>query len=139
MAAQIEKVVIHANGTRSQERFPDLNELTFDQIARCCVLFRRRSSPLLRSWQPTPIYLAVGQQGQRLQEYEMRRDHVIGQALLQEDPEALRIQARCSRHDVSDKLFSDGAIFPQRDHSGLYLIGLQDSALDFAQFYAKTA
>src|SRR5262245_22391528 len=83
MSPQLEKVIVDADRFDLQYVLPDTNQSLFQFVAR-----RRVSGHPVDigfSWirQRLPIYLPVRGEGKLVQPDEIRRQHVIGQGLLQ--------------------------------------------------------
>ncbi len=97
VAAQLEEVVLEADSPTAQQSGPQGGQPLLRVRARCHVL-TLPGVERLGSGQRTPVHLAIGRQGQCVQQHQCRGHHVLGQRPTQEVLERLRVRA--GRHEV---------------------------------------
>src|SRR5271154_2014213 len=87
MSAELKEVVRHADRTNAQNLFPQTNELSFQRIARRHELLSRIRLCATRIGQRAAVNLPIGHQRQSIDRYKDRRHQIVGQLLLQKDPQ----------------------------------------------------
>ena len=83
MSSQLKEIVRHADGSNTQNLFPQTSELEFQSISRRYERSSRLGSCSLGLRQSAAVYLPVGHQWQSVEQHEDRGHHVIGQLLFQ--------------------------------------------------------
>ena len=140
VSAQLKKLVLHADGLEAQNLLPDFLQLELHRIARRDESFLRREPRHFRRAQRMAIHLAVGVERQRVHEHERRRDHIVGQFLLQEGAEIRgRRRGRFRRDDEGREGFFPVRIGVGRhrtfENSGM----LVQRGFNFSRFHAEAA
>ncbi|MNN11403.1 hypothetical protein D3C81_1243610 [compost metagenome] len=142
MPAQFEEAVFAVDATDLQHLLPDLRQFGFQCTLWCAAGF---SFPDLRGRQGGAVEFAVAVERQRGQQHQLRREHVVRQALAQgaahgvgELPRIRRQQLITGRHHIADQLLAADAFVHQHrgfaDHRQALQVRLQ-----LAQFDAETA
>ncbi len=142
MAAQVEKVVFHANKGQVQHGLPRLDELLLHGVARGGE--RSAWDGAFRSRHPgqrLPVYLPARREGKSVHGGVSRRDHVVGELLPEKSPDSPCIgPIGPSSRQESDKPRFLRASLPDGNDDGPF-----DSrqggkgGLDLAQFDAEPA
>ena len=81
IAAELEEMIVDADALDAQHVLPDVGERGFGRVARRDERFGADCARGIRRRQRLAIELAVRRQRQRVEEEEVRRHHVVGQAL----------------------------------------------------------
>ena len=131
--AELEEVVRHADPFRAEDLSPDAHQDLLDWCTRGDET-RRLGPRFARLGQRLAIDLAVGRQRQRVQHHEDSRDHVFGQALLQESTQLRRKSGRTATgHHVGRQVFVAWLVFPRQDDRRSYRRVPQQHRLDLSR------
>src|SRR6266478_4091025 len=137
MAAEVEEVVMNADTVNLEHLGHDLYEGPFHgALWRSAVALALGGYPGGRR-KGSPVYLAVRQQGESVQDHERRRHHVFGQRLSREPPEIAQNKCAVVGHDIADQAFVS-ACASHRDHGCLCRWVRAQHALDLAQLDSDT-
>ena len=82
MAPELEEIIRNAHRTDVENFFPDPDQASLNRVPRHDQ--GDLLQPVFRSREGFPVELSVRSHGQRVQHYERRRHHVLGQFLTQE-------------------------------------------------------
>ncbi|SAM36211.1 hypothetical protein BN1864_LIB5394:06258 [Pseudomonas sp. 1 R 17] len=131
MPAQLEEMVVKADLGHAQHLGPDRRDLLFARGDGGHMAFQQQAG--IDLGQGLTVELAVGGQGQAVEEHHVRRHHVVRQALTQGRCVGLRRLCR-RRHQVGDQ-----AVVVGQHHGFANAFMLAQAGFDFAQFDTETA
>ncbi|BBL70959.1 hypothetical protein MoryE10_15650 [Methylogaea oryzae] len=136
MAAQLEEVVVHADALAAQQFRPDAAEDFFRGRGRRRIVLRRFQP--VGDGQGGAVQLAVGGDGQLVQEHEGGRHHVVRQQGFQGAAQLAGGQGAVPRRHIGHQLLAVSG--RAGDHRALGHVGLGgDGLFDFRQFDAEAA
>ena len=105
MASQGEKIVVDANGFNPKYMRPDTCQEFFCGGARGNKRLAQCWPCLVRRWERLAVYFAIRCQGQCVEHYKSRWDHVVGQFCLQETTQLVEIRAVLRQTTVRHQAF----------------------------------
>src|SRR5688572_28984665 len=139
MTAEVKEIIVNSYTTDSQHLCPELRQHLFDWRARrhIALLFLTPDYPQLT--QCPFVHLAIGTQGDFIDQHHRRRRHILGQFLLEIAPEftQLHLTTRLSHHITHHSLLT--RLLARRRHRLLDTRVLIEHRLDLAQLDAVTA
>jgi hypothetical protein len=139
VAAELEEIVVDADPLDPQQLAPDSRQDLLDRIARRGVARVELRTGGVRGRQRPAVHLAAGGERQRLEEHERRRQHVLGQGLLERrsQPAGLDRAGRGRHHPGGQPLLAGGAM--HRDHRVAHAVDAAQGRLDLAELDAEAA
>src|SRR3954463_15374040 len=140
VTTEVKKVVVDADPVDVQSYLPDRGYLLLGLSARRLIDRAQIGPAAIRCWQRFAIHFAVRRTRQRIEKYDGRGNHELGQPDLEKGAQFFRRGRRLRReHDVGYQLLFTEPVLPRRDDGLTDRVVSQQGRFNFAQLDAKAA